>query len=137
MNKEEELKEKINQLSARDRAAVALTFADSVAKFLKNQSSIDALSVAKLVLEGEEVSASDLSIAYADATANAAATAATATASAAAAYAAATATDSLAAAFAAYAVADAATDAAKFARIADPSITIESQIKIVDDLLIN
>lgn len=159
----EELKEKINQLNAGDCAKVAYLFADSVRKFLTDKRSIDALDLLERYHANEDVNEvylSDLDtyavadaavaaaavaaftaaadVAVADAAVAAVAVADVAIAADAAAFAATFAvSDAFAVAHAAVAdaAAAAADNAADHARKADSSITIESQIKIVDELI--
>jgi hypothetical protein len=128
------LKGKIEQLPADKQAKATYLFAEQVRKFLTDKRSIDTLDLLKLYHAGEDVSSKELMAAtYAANAANAAAWAA-ATYAAAAAWARA-ANAAYAAYAAAYDYADAAAYAANAARQADPSITIESQIAIVDRII--
>jgi ATP phosphoribosyltransferase regulatory subunit HisZ len=133
------LKDKIKQLPANKHAKATYLFAESVRKFLTDTRSIDTLDLLKLYHAGEHVSVYDLKDAavgatYAanDADAAADANAATAYAANAAAFATYVANANANATATAFAAANAA-DAAAYA--ADASITIESQISIVDKLI--
>tara|TARA_R110002020_G_scaffold13283_3_gene48095 strand:- start:6825 stop:7238 length:414 start_codon:yes stop_codon:yes gene_type:complete len=119
----QELKDKIEQLTADKQAKANYLFAESVRNFLTDKRSIDALDLVKKYHAGHSITIKELM---------AATTAAYVAAVAAYVHA----PDSTYAANAnAVYVAANAVRAAYYARNADPTITIESQIKIVDELL--
>jgi hypothetical protein len=133
-NLETKLEYKIEQLFVNDSAKVADLFAESVRKFLTGQESINDLDLLKRYFNDEDVSECELANAtHAPAVHAVMATAYGATVIASSAATTYGATAASTATVAAYTVA--AVAVAAYIRLADPSITIESQIKIVDELL--
>ena len=130
---DQELKDKIEQLSQRDGVKATYLFAESVRKFLGDARSIAALDLVKKYHAGHAITIKEL-MASASSASSASALAFSSSSSCASAAATDAASDAASAtADPAYYAADAAASAAA-ARRADSSITIESQIAIVDKL---